>query len=121
LLCNLGYVRNSTLREIWGNGFVKINRIDRVDNLGAYVTKYMQKDINDERLQGRKSYFRSKGLKEPIIYTTKKEVESLAVSLLHDLQPVYKNTVDSEYTGLTTYAQYNLLKSRELELTGTNS
>lgn len=121
LLSNLGYVRNSTLKEIWGNGFVKINRIDRVDNLGAYVTKYMQKDINDERLQGRKSYFRSKGLKQPIVYTQKKEVENLAVSLLHDLQPVYKNTVDSEYTGLTTYSQYNLLKSRELEPVGTIS
>jgi hypothetical protein len=121
LLCNLGYVRNSTLRKIWGNGFVKINRIDRVDNLGAYVTKYMQKDINDERLQGRKSYFRSKGLKEPITYTTKKEVESLAVSLLHDLQPVYENTVNSEYTGLTTYKQFNLLKSGIVEPTGTTS
>jgi len=121
LLCNLGYVRNSTLREIWGNGFVKINRIDRVDNLGAYVTKYMQKDMNDERLQGRKSYFRSKGLKKPIVYTTKKEVESLAVSLLHDLQPVYQNIVNSEYTGLTTYTQYNLIKSRELEPVGTKT
>lgn len=108
MLCNLGYIKNKTLQHIWLNGFVKINRIDRVDNVGAYVVKYMQKDINDTRLKGRKSYFKSKGLKQPIIYTQKKEVDSLAGSLLQDLQPVYQNQYDSEYTGKTTYKQYNL-------------
>lgn len=121
LLSNLGYVRNSTLEKIWGHGFVWINRIDRVDNLGAYVTKYLRKDLNDERLKGRKCYFRSKGLKEPIIYTQKKEVDALAGSLLQDLKPVYQNEFNSEYTGLTSYKQFNLLKSRELEPVGTIS
>jgi hypothetical protein len=121
MLCNLGYVRNKTLQNIWKNGFVKINRIDRVDNIGAYVVKYLQKDLNDNRLKGRKCYFKSKGLKEPIIYTQKKEVDALASSLLQDLQPVYENQFNSEYTGLTKYKQFNLLKSRELEPVGTNS
>lgn len=121
MLSNLAYVRNSTLRQIWGHGFVRINRIDRVDNIGAYVVKYLKKDLNDSRLNGRKCYFKSKGLKEPIIYTQKKEVDALAGSLLHDLKPVYQNEYNSEYTGLTSYKQFNLLKSRELEPVGTTS
>lgn len=121
MLSNLAYVRNSTLEKIWGHGFVWINRIDRVDNLGAYVTKYLRKDLNDERLKGRKCYFRSKGLKEPIIYTQKKEVDALAGSLLQDLKPVYQNEFNSEYTGLTSYKQFNLLKSGIVEPTGTTS
>jgi len=117
MLCNLGYVRNSTLREIWGNGFIKINRIDKVDNLGAYVVKYMHKDISDKRLNRRKSYFRSKGLKVPIEYTKEKEVIALADALLQDLEPVYTNSYKSEYTGITSYSQYNLISKKVLVCT----
>ena len=119
MLSNLGYIKNKTLQHIWKNGFVKINRIDRVDNVGSYVVKYLEKDLNDKRLKGRKCYFKSKGLKEPIQYTQKKEVDALTGSLLQDLEPVYQNQYNSEYTGKTIYKQFNLIKS--LEPIGTKS
>jgi len=114
IVSNLGYIRNKTLQQIWKNGFIKINRIDRVDNIGAYVVKYLQKDMTDIRLKGRKCYFRSKGIKEPIEYTQKKEVDDLAVALLQDLEPVYRTEYNSEHTGKTIYFQYNLLDKSTL-------
>jgi len=35
------YIENKTLRDIWGHGFVKIKKLDNVDNVGAYLTAYL--------------------------------------------------------------------------------
>ena len=77
MLCNLEYVPVKELAEIWGNGFVKINRIDNVDNVGAYMTKYMTKDNVDERLAERKSYSMSKNLHVPEEYVEEEEVDEI--------------------------------------------
>lgn len=60
MLSNIGYVPNKELREIWGQGFVKINRINHVDDLGAYLIKYMVKST--DKLEKNKSYLRSSNL-----------------------------------------------------------
>jgi len=108
MLCNLPYIRAKRLEEIWGNGFIKINRIDRVDNVGSYVCKYMQKDLSDKRLEGRKCYFTSRNLEEPIELTKKEEVEVVAATLLRSREPVYRCEFENEYTGPIVYKQYNL-------------
>ncbi|NLA96514.1 MAG: Rep protein, partial [Clostridiaceae bacterium] len=54
---NLPYIPNMELSKIWKNGFIRINRIDNVDNVGAYVCKYMSKDNADVRLQEKKCFF----------------------------------------------------------------
>jgi len=35
------YIKNQLLREIWGNGFVTVKKLDDVDNIGAYLTAYL--------------------------------------------------------------------------------
>ncbi|WP_310879150.1 rolling circle replication-associated protein [Priestia megaterium] len=35
------YIKNEELAKIWGNGFVKVNSLEKVDNIGAYVTAYL--------------------------------------------------------------------------------
>lgn len=35
------YIANKTLKDIWGHGFVKIKKLDNVDNVGAYLTAYL--------------------------------------------------------------------------------
>ena len=35
------YIANAQLAEIWGHGFVKINSLKDVDNIGAYVSAYL--------------------------------------------------------------------------------
>lgn len=104
---NLPYIKANDLASIWGNGFIKINAISHVDNIGAYVTKYMTKDNDDERLTGKKSYFLSRGLYKPIEkYANEKEIAELKGSLSH--KTVYKNVFQNEYMGNILYTQYNL-------------
>ncbi len=107
---NLPYLKSDDVATIWGNGFIKINKIEHVDNVGAYVCKYMGKENSDERLQGNKSYFNSKGLYQPSEFTDgkdKKIVESLRNSLL--CQNIkYVGNFDNEYLGDIDYYQFNL-------------
>jgi hypothetical protein len=110
MICNLPYIKKSELAKIWGNGFVKINAIDKVDNVGAYVIKYMNKDIDDIRLQGLKAYNCSQGLDKPVVLkswddghvTYIREVQSA----LERISPSYAATYESENAGKITYQQF---------------
>ena len=104
---NLPYVKAEKLADIWGNGFIKINKIDNVDNVGAYISKYMTKD--NDSIKGNKSYFNSRGLFEATEITEKKEVESFA-ELLPLENITYTATFDNDYIGTITYCQYNFNK-----------
>lgn len=35
------YIPNKDFRELWGHGFVRIKKLDNVDNVGAYLTAYL--------------------------------------------------------------------------------
>ena len=35
------YIANQEFREMWGYGYVKIKKLDNVDNVGAYLTAYL--------------------------------------------------------------------------------
>lgn len=35
------FISNATLRALWGQGFVKIKKLDNCDNVGAYLTAYL--------------------------------------------------------------------------------
>ena len=56
MLSDFGYIEQKELEKIWGNGFVWIrdlltgNNGKPVDNVGAYLVKYMNKNIIDKRL-----------------------------------------------------------------------
>ena len=105
---NLPYIENKELAEIWGQGFVKINAIDDVDNVGAYVCRYMSSSFDDERLRGQKAYFFSRGVKKPKeIYLDYDDLESIKKSLPGQAM-TYKNEFENEYIGKVEYTQYNL-------------
>jgi hypothetical protein len=106
VMFNLPYIQNEDLASIWGNGYVKINKIDNVDNVGAYVCKYITKDNNDERLIGQKMYFTSRGLKKPVEIKEKARVETLASAFLASAC-VYEAVFENEYNSIS-YKQYNL-------------
>jgi len=60
-----------TIRNTWGQGFIKFksaSRLRKIDELGLYLSKYLQKEIMDMRLRGEKAYFCSKNLTRPIVY-----------------------------------------------------
>ena len=106
---NLPFLKADLLSEVWGNGFIKINKLSNVDNVGAYVTKYMSKEATDERLEGEKLHFSSRGLYKPIEFNDKEDkkiVESLRDSLqLRHMK--FLSQFSNEYLGDVNYYQFN--------------
>ena len=41
------YIDNSVIAELWGNGFCQTQRIDSVDNVGAYLCSYLTDLLDD--------------------------------------------------------------------------
>ncbi|WP_460292364.1 rolling circle replication-associated protein, partial [Bacillus cereus] len=92
------YIENSELAEIWGNGFVTIQSLKNVDNIGAYVSAYLtdievsddaEGDLVEEKevqggskkkfVKGGRLHFyptgvniyrKSKGIEEPLVEKT---------------------------------------------------
>lgn len=109
MISDLPFISNDKLREIWRNGFVKINKVSHVDNVGAYMVKYMIKDLHDERLRGRKSYRTSRGnLERPQEFTGDIVREIKNIYDLDNKKTVFMNSYNNEHLGLTTYKEYNL-------------
>ena len=111
VLFNLPFVKNKTLQSIWSNGFIKINKIDNCDNVGAYVSKYITKD--NEQMIEEKSYFTSRNLEKPLEIVNEKEIEILADSL-SPTDVVYLNSFVNDYLGLVNYTQYNIKEQVKL-------
>lgn len=111
MLAKLPFIKAKELQEIWGNGFIKVNSIKHVDNLGAYVVKYMNKDTSDKRLQGLKAYNTSKNL---IRWRELRSWEPLEMKYIYNLEdviknekPVYASTYTSDYGGEVNIQQFN--------------
>ena len=114
IIYNMPYVKANDISNVWGNGFIKINKIDDVNNVGAYVSEYLGQsekgqghDLEDDRLQGKKSYFSSRGIFKPVEITDKKIVETV-VSALPKECLTYSAVFENEHLGNISYKQYNL-------------
>ena len=111
LMFNVPYIASKRLRELWGQGFIRINKIDSVTNVGAYICKYMQKDFDtDDRLMGKKCYFSSRKLEKPVVIKDKDLVKSVEDSMQSQL-PTYENTFKNDYN-TTQYRQYNMKNTK---------
>lgn len=116
MVCNLPYIKQKELSEIWGSGLVWINRIDQVDNVGAYVIKYMITDMDDLRLMGLKAYNCSKGLTSPIELKSwnTDDLDAIidSLELLKKETPSYVRAYESEKAGKILYQQYNFNRKK---------
>ncbi|HEY0221025.1 MAG TPA: hypothetical protein VGC58_02265 [Candidatus Paceibacterota bacterium] len=65
---NLKFIWADKLAEIWGEGYIKIKKIGKVKDIAKYLTKYMSKNFEDSRLDGKKRILSSRGLFKPIVY-----------------------------------------------------
>jgi hypothetical protein len=109
LLCNLKYVPAKKIEEIWGQGFIKINRIDHVDNIGAYVIKYMTKEDADPRLIGKKMYQTSRNLERPKELVGKQAEWLYQKVLSEKRKKVYSAQYENKQTSNQIfYEEYNL-------------
>lgn len=113
------YIKNSKLNEIWENGFVKVNRLQDVDNIGAYVSAYLTNIKDGEKTKkgarlylypaGHQLYRCSKGILKPKseylpYYKAKEKIGSA--------QPTFTNTVsvmtDTGFSNIIHKEYFNL-------------
>lgn len=94
--------------EVWKHGFVDIKEINHVDNVGAYIIKYMTKDLSIELFKGKKLYLCSKGLDRPVIYRGIEADTLIDAYQLEQKKEVFTNSYESEYLGVITYKEFNL-------------
>lgn len=108
VMSDLSYVPNKELAKIWGHGFVKINDIRHVDNVGAYMVKYMLKDTDDPRLRGQKAYLCSKGLDRPVVIRGALAERVIAENKLEGKKEAFASSYTSKRNGEVSYKEYNL-------------
>lgn len=117
MLAKLPFIKAKEIQDIWRNGYIKINAIEHVDNLGAYVVKYMNKDTEDTRLQDIKAYNYSKNLIKPREFKSWKPEEMQYIydmnEMLENEKPVYVATYTSEKCGEVNIKQYNFNQNKE--------
>jgi len=106
LLCSLPYIDNKILEKLWRQGYIKIRRIENIDNLGAYLSKYFGKEI-DERTFGKKKFFRSQNLKQPIEITGYR-AEQFIEKYLNFSVLTFEKTFYSDWTGEVKYSSFIL-------------
>ncbi len=110
-LFNLAWLPKKDILERWGNGWVHIKNIKDVDNVGAYISKYMQKSQGvDKRLKGKKKYFCSRNLKGYEIYYYSSEYDNKLKQYeikIKDFEVSKKNS-KNDYLGDIEYINYDL-------------
>lgn len=111
IIFNLPFVDNiyDKLNRIWGNGFMLLKSLDKINNIGNYISKYMSKGKVDLRLISNKAYFASHGLKQPIESKDETRIKKILETLSPDIKPFEKKYKD-EYYGTVVYKNYPLRK-----------
>lgn len=141
-LFNIGYLEQSKLYELWNSvvpGGVNIKGIkDReCDNVGAYMTYYMNKDLENgfgkEEYKGKKRYFYSRNLDKPNVeyidldkYSDYERyynfISALEDNVTYEYKSEYKKTelkentyIDNETGEIKKELVENILFEQELE------
>lgn len=114
LICNLIKIPLEELKELWQYGFVskRTTTSDAIEN--EKIANYLKKGISDDRLIGKKKYFHSHGLKQPVIARFESSEEFY--SSLDKCQPtlISGGTYHSSFSGETKYENYYVTNAKEL-------
>lgn len=103
------YISNDNITKIWGNGFCWWKKVYNIDNLGAYISKYLTKGAVNNSYFGQKKFFSSKNLYLPLIFDYFKNVRKLLKKLYFlRVKPKISFCVETEFLGLVKYKQYVL-------------
>jgi hypothetical protein len=108
MIANLPYIPKNELEKLWKGGFVWVNQIDHVDNVGAYVVKYMAADMDDVRLCGLKAWRTSRKVKKPLELRGDDARDFLEGYAVGERCPAVVRDYESEFHGMIQYEQYNL-------------
>lgn len=114
----LNYVhsKEDDIGEIWRHGWVDVKPLyGGVDNVGAYLVKYMTKNISLELFPGKNFYLRSRGLKEPVAIVGIEADKLIEEMKLRDKKEVFSNSYITEYQDLCVFKEINLKRNLAME------
>ena len=112
---NLPYVKDRVyhrLFKLWNEQRVELKPVRSTQRIANYLTKYLTKGMDNKRLWGRKRYFISKGLKEPITYYDENAVTDFEKVAQAHAKP-FTQSFESAYLGHVQYAKYVLPQGTE--------
>jgi len=109
LIFNMPFVPRiyDTLRPFWVHGSLNIQSVKEIKNVASYVCKYMLKDAEDQRLTGRKCYFRSRDLAEPVIIRNPEEALKIVAQLPEEFK-AFEKEYANEYHQAIHFTEYVL-------------
>ncbi len=105
---NIPYLENikESWAEIWGHGFISIKSVQKINSIGAYLSKYLQKGVVDARLFNEKCYFTSRGLIKPIVVREPPlDIDFGGEEIEYELQTV-EELPENKWTGRVTYKRW---------------
>lgn len=105
LFFNLPYIDNVApfVEKIWTHGNVDVKALKNVKSVGAYVTKYIQKETLDGRLAREKAFFCSKGLYQPLELKNERKIAEFLKSCI--IETIARKEYRSGYHGDITYTK----------------
>jgi hypothetical protein len=111
LLFGMDYLKNSDLRKIWGLGFIRINAIDKITDVGSYASRYMEKDFEGVLVKNHRRYLTSSGLCRPTEMRVE-NIDELPV-ISEDFEVFHTEYKNNEQVGWVKFTQYNFKKPPE--------
>lgn len=111
LLTNITeYISNDFLAdELWQNGFAWLRSVYKIDNLGAYLSKYLSKEIFDKRYFKKKKFLYSLNLCKPIVLDYIVHVNKFLYNNYIDLiKPSFEGEFLTDFLGKVYYCRYKL-------------
>lgn len=107
IICNLPYVNKKLIAKKWRHGFIKIKRINRINNMGGYISKYVSKDSDNMKLFNKKKFFHSKDLYMPLEIINEWQFNNYYNNFdIENRVPIFEKTIKSEYRGKIKIKQY---------------
>lgn len=109
ILTNIPFIHvNKITDEIWGKGYCYLRKVYG-DNYGAYVCKYLTKEIFDSRLFRKRKFLYSRNLLRPVVvdyFEDIKDFMKIFKKLAHKV--LFKFEVLTEFLGVVKYKQVRL-------------
>lgn len=100
-------IDSKRLEKIWKHGFVKINKIKSINNVGLYISKYLSKESFNEKYFGKKKFFYSRNL-DRIQEFRGDDCRFVEKNYLPMHDKVYEKTFENEYRGKVKFTLYKL-------------
>lgn len=111
LMVDIPYTPWKDLMSLWKHGGVFIESINNPAAVGAYISKYVGKALNDERYSGHRCFYSSKNLTQPTVLYGDEYMAKIGLIERMGFTPAFVKTYSSDWCGQITYKSYNLYNS----------